>query len=293
MMNCATAGQPPSDDGWAVEPKFDGARIAATRGGSRLPGGFDDRHPVQIETRTGNRHDGKFPLIEAAIEALPPGTVLDGELIWGTGKDGWGHVQSALGGRAACSNPGIKYVVFDVLRFGGIRVEHAPYHDRRELLVRMTEEFWEKNPIAAGVALAPSWLLSSHVTIPDMLVTMLGYEGAVFKRLDSPYRAVERHPDWMKWKPQQTADVVIRALPHDGKGKYEGMVGAIEFVAADGAEGRCSGMSDDLRQRMTQSPDAYLGTVIEIKHHGKLDSGKYRHPQFSRLRPDKTPAQID
>jgi ATP-dependent DNA ligase len=48
-------------------------------------------------------------------------------------------------------------------------------------------------------------------------------------------------------------------------------------------------MTMPIREQMTQHPDRWLGSVIEIKHMGQMPSGAYRHPQFKRKRDDKDP----
>lgn len=286
MMNCATTWDPIGGGDYAVEPKFDGARLCFYR----------SANGVRAETRTGHDHTGKFPRIEAAMELLPIGTCLDGELVFSSGKSGWGHVQSAIGGNAKVIDANILYVVFDVMEFGDADVRQAPYLKRRELLTVMDEEFWEPDfahcDPRAWVSLAPFWTRIGGCDI-DRIATSLvhqGYEGAVFKRLDSPYRTGERHPDWMKWKPAITVDAMVTGT-QPGKGKYAGLVGALEFGFFENGviveTGKCSGMSD--AQRV---PGAIpIGSVIEVAHMGVTVNRKLRHPQFRRVRLDKVPSE--
>src|SRR5215469_8925617 len=66
------AKQPPVGPGWIHEIKHDGFRIIARRSGDR----------VQLVTRAGNNFASRFPLIAAAIAALPVRScVIDGEAI--------------------------------------------------------------------------------------------------------------------------------------------------------------------------------------------------------------------
>jgi ATP-dependent DNA ligase len=53
-------------------------------------------------------------------------------------------------------------------------------------------------------------------------------------------------------------------------------------------------MTDEQRAEVTKLDEMgqVVGMVMEIKHHGKSTTGeKFRHPQFSRWRPDKKPAE--
>ena len=52
--------------------------------------------------------------------------------------------------------------------------------------------------------------------------------------------------------------------------------------------GECEGIDDDLRARISASPDYYLSTVIEVEGNEMFyDTGKIRHPRYFRERPDK------
>jgi bifunctional non-homologous end joining protein LigD len=66
------APKPPAGSGWLHEIKHDGFRILAHRDGSA----------VRLITRNGNDFAGRFPLIIAAVAALPARScVVDGEAI--------------------------------------------------------------------------------------------------------------------------------------------------------------------------------------------------------------------
>jgi bifunctional non-homologous end joining protein LigD len=66
------AERPPSDPGWLHEIKHDGFRIMARRDGAG----------VRLITRHGNDFSSRFPVIVAAVTALPARSFLiDGEAI--------------------------------------------------------------------------------------------------------------------------------------------------------------------------------------------------------------------
>jgi hypothetical protein len=97
------AKQPPVGPGWIHEIKHDGFRIIAHRNGDR----------VQLVTRAGNNFSSRFPLIAAAIAALPVRScVIDGEAI-------------------ACDENGLS--VFELLR-----APDAPY----DLTDEQSKEWW-------------------------------------------------------------------------------------------------------------------------------------------------------
>ena len=51
--------------------------------------------------------------------------------------------------------------------------------------------------------------------------------------------------------------------------------------------GDCGGFTEELRAYLTDNQDDLIGTVIEVKAHEVLKTGKLRHPRFIRMRDDK------
>jgi bifunctional non-homologous end joining protein LigD len=84
------AERPPSGDGWIYEIKHDGFRIMARRDGAG----------VWLITRHGNDFTHRFPLVVAAVAALPGRSLLiDGEAIV-TNGDGLAVVRAYPPGTA-------------------------------------------------------------------------------------------------------------------------------------------------------------------------------------------------
>lgn len=69
-------------------------------------------------------------------------------------------------------------------------------------------------------------------------------------------------------------------------------IGAVEFAQYNEAGelqqvGYCSGLTEELRQDMTENSDKYVGECMEISAMERTKDGYFRHPQFLRMRPDK------
>jgi len=80
-----------------------------------------------------------------------------------------------------------------------------------------------------------------------------------------------------KVKPRENHDVIVTGFT-EGKGKYSGLVGALETNM-----GKVSGMTDQQRADFTKE----LPEVIEVECMGLTKNGKFRHPRFIRVRFDK------
>jgi ATP-dependent DNA ligase len=282
-MTCNAIMTAPIGGDWFIEPKLDGARILAHV--------HEDR--VEFQTRTSKSQTGKFPEIEEALlNVFPADSIVDGEFVAfqeGSQANDWGAVQSAIGSSRpnAAQRARVHYAVFDVLRLDGNETAQLAYSDRRLVLADKL-----KDDNGMRLIRVPSFEVESREEGETLheLILHNGYEGSVWKKGRSSYSYGTRSRLWQKWKPQQDADVLITGF-EVGNGKFAGMIGAVRFVHGD-AEGKCSGMSDRVRQDMTDNPDAYVGRIMEIRHHGAMPSGKLRHPQFVRMR-ESFDAELD
>jgi ATP-dependent DNA ligase len=295
-MNCAPSEEEHlanfSPAEWVIEPKWDGIRLMYSV----------EEDGVRAWTRTGNDQTGKLPYIEEELlEAVPAGTVLDGEVVdLRSDANGvshkWNNAQSVVGSNQphipSNTVPALTFVAFDVVMFRhvdtGAERSAMPFawYARRELMETMTQG-WR----GQFCTRTPYW--DFDITIHHKLLEM-GFEGSVLKRKDSKYYPGERGYGWNKVKPQLDEDVEIIGFYEPTKGsKYDGVaVGGIRFRTDWGYEGRAAGMDDATRKDMYQNPVKYIGATVELAHHGRQKSGALRHPQFKRLRLDKSAAVI-
>ncbi|MBW8370616.1 MAG: DNA ligase [Thiobacillus sp.] len=110
------------------------------------------------------------------------------------------------------------------------------------------------------------------------IVVRAGGEGLMLHRADAPY-VTGRSDALLKLKPWQDAEaVVVGHTP--GKGKYQGMTGALEMEMPDGKRFRIgSGLSDALRH---QPPP--IGTRITYRYQHLTKNGMPRFPRYLRVR---------
>lgn len=161
----------------------------------------------------------------------------------------------------------------------------------------------------------PYWeydrLYTSTLEWAMSVCTNLGLQFSSFHKLDTPgpvdvtswlaacppeiegyvLKAANYHK-WYKIKPVKTVDAVVTGIA-GGKGKYEGMCGALLCSVYDAHMNlvevcACSGMTDIERAAIDMSD---VGRVVEVKYQEVLTHGRLRHPNFVRWREDKRPSE--
>ena len=200
-----------------------------------------------------------------------PSEPLDGELWTGRGR------FEELSGTVRRLEPEddawreVHYLVFDL---SAIPLPFGARLDRLGELVR-----------AAG---NPRLGLVEQVRVPDTAALMArldavvrsGGEGLMLHRDGSLYRE-GRSPDLLKLKPYQDAEArVVGQVP--GKGKYLGMLGALEVEDGDGRRFRIgTGFTDAERQNPPP-----LGSRVTFRYRGRTDEGIPRFASFLRVDPE-------
>jgi bifunctional non-homologous end joining protein LigD len=174
----SSAKAPPYGPGWIHEIKHDGFRIMARRDGAG----------VRLITRHGNDFTSRFPLVVAAVTALPARSFLiDGEAIV---TDGDGLAVFDLIRHKRHSEAAV-LVAFDLIELEGEDLRRSPIEYRKHKLAKLV-----RGP-------HPGIVLNEHYEGDGEIVfehaCKLGCEGIVSKRLGSTYRS-GRSPHWLKIK---------------------------------------------------------------------------------------------
>ena len=226
------------------EIKWDGVRtLSFVEGGN-----------ARLFNRRGVELGDRYPELDY-LRDLPPGTVLDGEIVLlRDGKPdfsammGREHVRDAdRTARLARSEP-VTYVVFDLLYRDFESIMPRPLTERREHL----GEVVNATPHAR-------WALSESVVESGLQffeeIQKLELEGMVAKRLDSPYLSGMRTEAWTKIKPVHTLQCVILGYQLDDRGDLKSLIigapdddGQLTCVGKVG-----SGLSGALRERLLEA----------------------------------------
>lgn len=116
----------------------------------------------------------------------------------------------------------------------------------------------------------------------------LGFEGIVIKSFDLKYYDKGAS---LKCKKFETVDCVVCGY-QEGRGKYEGSVGALEIGYYDTSTNKVVKISkvncgtDEDRANWNANREALLNTVVEVKCQ-EITEKSLRHPVLIRRRPDK------
>jgi DNA ligase-1 len=174
-----------------------------------------------------------------------------------------------------------------------------PYYQRREILNNLGANVKSKDVRILPVFMQFKLLTDFRTYIDQLLdnVTSRGAEGLMINLGDAPY-CNKRTDQLLKYKNVYTLDMEVLDV-QDGKGKYEGCIGALNCRAvSDGKIIECevgSGMTDEQRISWALNPKDIIGKIIEVSYFSMSQSAntngtKYyslRFPRMTGIRSDK------
>jgi ATP-dependent DNA ligase len=286
------------------EPKWDGYRLVVVR----------EAEATRVWSRQGRDLTARFPeVVAAALTQLPPGTVVDGEVVvWNGDRLDFGLLQrrmvtTAARIRAQVAAAPASYVAFDLLALRGTDLRGRKLAERRARLVELAAG-WSPplhvTPSTTDPAEARRWAADYRPA---------GVEGLVVKGMGTRYAPGRR--DWVKVKSRETTEVLAGGVIGPIERPDQLVVGR---YTADGdlvVVGRTSPLSprqaDEVAAVLTPAgPDhpwpERIGTgrfgggrltvpltrvepevVVEVSADAALQAGVFRHAvRFVRLRPD-------
>ena len=291
---------------YAYEPKWDGFRSLSW-----------SEPDQRIDSRNKRPLLRYFPELESALTQLPPGTVVDGEIVVVVDNvTQFDVLQQRLHPAASRINKLAKetpaeLVAFDLLALAGRDLREEPFTERRRLLVELSEGLthpWHLTPSTTDLEEARRWFNEFESA---------GCDGIVAKDLDGRYISGKRA--MIKIKHRRTVDVVVGGFREHKDG---GKIGSLLLGLYDGDQlsfvGHCSGFPDADRAELfrqfselaaTESfgegvrvpggesrwsagkdmdwTPVQPGVVVEVSY-DQLEGDRFRHAtRFHRWRPDK------
>ncbi len=196
---------PPSD--WIMEHKWDGIRAQL----------IVRNRTLFIWSRGEELVTDQYPELHGLTEALPDGTVLDGELLpFPGGRVGsFKDLQKRLG-RKKVSARLLKEVpvilrAYDLLEWEGADIRSEPFRYRRDKLEALLGSVLARGEVPP-LDISPAAEIATWERAREEREKSREKhsEGLMLKRLDAPYRTGRKKGDWWKWKTDPyTVDAVL------------------------------------------------------------------------------------
>ena len=295
--------------GVLYEPKWDGYRLVVVRTGGA----------TRVWSRQGRDLSSRFPdVVAAAVAQVPPGTVLDGEVVvWNGARLDFGLLQQRMVaapgrvGALVAASPA-SYVAFDLLALGGTDLRGRRLRERRAALEELAARWappLQLSPVTADPAEARQWSTDFRPA---------GVEGLVAKGAGTRYAPGRR--EWLKVKSWETTEVlaggVIGSLERPGQlvaGRYRDGELVVVGRTSPLSPAHSAELAAVLRPAGPDHPwPERIGTgafgggrlsvpltrvqpdvVVEVSADAALQAGVFRHPlRFVRVRPDLAPGDV-
>jgi DNA ligase D-like protein (predicted ligase) len=295
-MQAVSAEAPFSADEYLFEVKWDGLRCLLF---------VDPEGWLRLHDRAMTEVTDSFPELAGAVDQVPAGTVLDGELVAvdAEGRPDYPLLRRRLTlGPAATGDIQIAFLAFDVLYVGGKPLARQPLSRRKTQLRRA---------VTSGHHLfVPDYIDAEGVELFEACLER-GLEGVMAKHRESTYVPGQRSPFWLKVKAVKGDDfVVIGWTPGDPFGAllvgyYErgsllpcgSVSGGYELGVADALVSTLKGLETaecPLQPAPVVTAPAHWcrpELVISVRYSEWAPDGTLRFPIFNGLRPEVHPAE--
>ncbi|WP_342042587.1 ATP-dependent DNA ligase [Bacillus sp. OTU2372] len=182
--------EPFSSDDYITELKLDGIRLIYS---------VDEAGKARLYSRHNNEITSKFPEIHNLD--IPPGTVLDGEIIISDifGKPDFEAVMSRF--MSSRDKTPVTFVTFDVIQHKGERITNLPLLERKDILAEIVPE--------DNTLIAKTQFIQGNGEAYFDAVKAQALEGIVLKRKDSRYEVGKRSNSWLKVINYQYLDAYV------------------------------------------------------------------------------------
>ncbi|MBV7396821.1 ATP-dependent DNA ligase [Mameliella sediminis] len=262
----------------------------------------------------------RFPEFARAADFLPPGTVLDGEIVTWDGQQPmpFNTLQPRIGRktvpRKLLKEAPVIMLAYDLLEDAGQDLRDQPLAQRRDRLDQLLTGL----PPETAVRASPRIAFDDWATLAGIRATAREEraEGVMLKRRNSPYLSGRRKGDWWKWKLDPLTVDAVMIYAQQGHGRRANLFTDFTFAVWQGNQlipftKAYSGLTDaefdeitkwvrkNTLQRFGPVRQVRPEHVFEIAFEGIQESPRHksgialRFPRMARWRHDKTPQEAN
>ncbi|MFX0541430.1 ATP-dependent DNA ligase [Roseovarius sp. S4756] len=296
-----TLGAP---ENWLAEWKWDGIRgQLIARGAAHF-----------VWSRGEELMTDRFPEFAQAADFLPPGTVLDGEIVaWdGAAPLPFNDLQKRIGRKTVpkslLKSAPVILLAYDLLEEDGEDLRALPFAERRARMDALLAKLPEDAPVRPSPLIEhDSW---DSLALIRSTARENRAEGLMLKSAASPYHAGRKRGDWWKWKLDPLTIDAVMIYAQQGSGRRANLFTDFTFAVWSGNDlvpftKAYSGLTDTEFRKITawvrKNTQERFGPVrrvtpehvFEIAFEGIAPSPRHksgvalRFPRMKRWRHDK------
>ena len=213
---------------WQAEWKWDGIRAQMIKRGGK----------IFIWSRGEDLSTDKFPELHPFLNALPDGTVIDGELLSFTNGQPmpFNILQTRIGrknlSKKILEESPVAVIAYDCLECNGEDIRSKTQTERRQLL----EQLQAATPypeLFRISALIPFTTWAGLEKIREQSRAMIA-EGIMLKRKSAAYQVGRKRGDWWKWKIDPLSVDAVMIYAQKGHGRRADLYTDYTFAVWDG-----------------------------------------------------------
>jgi DNA ligase-1 len=213
---------------WQAEWKWDGIRAQMIKRDGE----------IFIWSRGEDLATEKFPELHPFLNALPDGTVLDGEIL--SFQNGlpmsFNVLQTRIGrknlNKKILADSPVATIVYDCLEYNGEDIRYKTQSERRQILEKLQNEtpYPEVFRISSIISFE-SW--NELAETREQSRAMIA-EGIMLKRKSATYQVGRRRGDWWKWKIDPLSVDAVMVYAQKGHGRRADLYTDYTFAVWDG-----------------------------------------------------------